>query len=161
VRPHFLSLSFKSALVACLVLSGAATGFAGNSKLSVFKLGTGSGLNLTQTPLVKQPVLVSSDGKQTGPAQLDFRYLATPEYPDLARSKGWQGTVIIKTLVSEDGEVIGTWIQESSGYQVLDHSAEKTVQESKFYPAKHEDIAYTSLVLVPIQFILSRHESAS
>lgn len=48
------------------------------------------------------------------------RYLV---YPPLARSRGWEGTVLLGLRVESDGHLDKIRIERSSGYAVLDHSA--------------------------------------
>jgi TonB family protein len=61
-----------------------------------------------------------------------------PEYPDLAKQAGVQGTTVVKMLVSIDGEVIAVQILTSSGFAILDDAAKAAAIESKFEPAKRE-----------------------
>ena len=44
-------------------------------------------------------------------------------YPTLARSRGWEGTVLLGMRVQSDGQLNQLRIDRSSGYSVLDHSA--------------------------------------
>lgn len=48
------------------------------------------------------------------------RYLV---YPPLARSRGWEGTVLLELRVESDGHLDKIRVERSSGYAVLDHSA--------------------------------------
>ncbi|MBI3779240.1 MAG: TonB family protein [Gammaproteobacteria bacterium] len=48
------------------------------------------------------------------------RYLV---YPPLARSRGWEGTVLLGLQVASDGRLDKIRVEHSSGYAVLDNSA--------------------------------------
>jgi protein TonB len=48
------------------------------------------------------------------------RYLV---YPPLARSRGWEGTVLLGLRVASDGRLDKIRVEQSSGYAVLDNSA--------------------------------------
>lgn len=48
------------------------------------------------------------------------RYLV---YPPLARSRGWEGTVLLGLRVASDGRLDKIRVEHSSGYAVLDNSA--------------------------------------
>jgi len=60
----------------------------------------------------------------------------TPEYPEEARKNGWEGTVIINTLVGTDGLVKKALVLKSSGYPILDSAAIKAVRKYIFEPGK-------------------------
>jgi protein TonB len=77
-----------------------------------------------------------------------------PTYPRMARRKGYQGTVWLRVLVLANGQVSKVEIAKSSGYQILDHTALKTVKEWRFYPAMKGDMPVTSWVKIPIIFRL-------
>jgi protein TonB len=78
----------------------------------------------------------------------------SPQYPDIARRRGWEGTVTIKVFVSKEGIVKNLQVQQSSGYQILDLAAQNTVKSWKFIPAREGDMNLDSWVIIPIQFRL-------
>lgn len=55
-------------------------------------------------------------------------------YPVLARSRLWQGEAVVAFTITADGKVEDVQIEKSSGYEVLDVSAVKTVQSMKGFP---------------------------
>lgn len=77
-----------------------------------------------------------------------------PEYPRIARSRGWQGKVLLRVEVSVDGLSAAVKIEQSSGYDILDESALDAVKEWRFIPAKRGDTPVSSSVIVPIVFSL-------
>jgi protein TonB len=78
-----------------------------------------------------------------------------PKYPGIATSRGWEGTVYLLVDVSVEGLSEKVTVQRSSGYESLDDSAIEAVEKWKFIPAKRGDIAVSSSVVVPINFILN------
>jgi protein TonB len=77
-----------------------------------------------------------------------------PEYPELARRRGYQGTTLLRVRVLEDGHVAAVQIKESSGYQILDGTATKAVWTWQFAPALADGRPVPSWVLVPVTFRL-------
>lgn len=45
------------------------------------------------------------------------------QYPRLARMHGWQGRVVIRVVINEDGSLTDANVVESSGYDLLDLDA--------------------------------------
>ena len=54
----------------------------------------------------------------------------------MARRLGEEGTVTLRILVSSDGQAARVEIKRSSGSSLLDKSAEETVKQWRFIPAK-------------------------
>jgi protein TonB len=77
-----------------------------------------------------------------------------PPYPAIARRRGYEGTVRLKVEVLASGKVEKIWIKESSGYEILDRSALKTVKDWSFIPARFGGIPVKSTVIVPVTFQL-------
>jgi protein TonB len=77
-----------------------------------------------------------------------------PPYPEVARRRGYEGTVRLKVEVLATGGVESIGVQESSGYEILDRSALKTVKHWKFMPAQYGGIPVKSTVIVPVTFQL-------
>ena len=77
-----------------------------------------------------------------------------PPYPALARRRGYEGTVRLEVEVLASGKVGKIWIKKSSGYEILDRSALKTVKDWRFIPARFGNIPVKSTVIVPVTFQL-------
>ena len=101
--------------------------------------------------------------KEAGPAPLPpplveaipmYRKNPAPRYPRNARRRGYEGKVILEVLVNEEGRVEDFRIFESSGYQVLDRAAMKSVQSWLFEPGRRGDERMEMWVKVPIRFDL-------
>jgi len=72
-----------------------------------------------------------------------------PEYPELARMKGWQGKVVLLAVTDNKGYVKDVQIHESSGVSILDIEAVKAVRKWKF-----SGITNKIQVKIPIEFVL-------
>ncbi len=79
-----------------------------------------------------------------------------PEYPRLARRRGWQGTVLLGVVVDEKGRPLEVMIKKSSGYPLLDRAARKTVCGWSFIPASRGRRPVRARIIVPIRFVLTR-----
>ncbi|OGP53157.1 MAG: hypothetical protein A2Y65_06645 [Deltaproteobacteria bacterium RBG_13_52_11] len=79
---------------------------------------------------------------------------AKPPYPEIARRRGYEGTVRLTVEVLASGQVGGVKVKGSSGYEVLDRSALKAVKEWSFIPAQFGGVPVKSMVIVPITFQL-------
>ncbi len=73
-------------------------------------------------------------------------------YPDSARAKGIQGTVIVQALVGRDGRVRDTRITAS--VPDLDEAAIAAVRQWRFEPARAKGEAVAVWVAVPVRFTL-------
>ncbi|MEO0079096.1 MAG: TonB family protein [candidate division WOR-3 bacterium] len=77
-----------------------------------------------------------------------------PVYPDMARSAGIEGNVVVEATVEVDGSVIDARIMQSSGNQSLDAAAIAAALKAKFTPAKQRDKPVRVLVAIPYRFTL-------
>ena len=77
-----------------------------------------------------------------------------PPYPEIARRRGYEGTVRLKVEVLASGKVGSITVQESSGYEILNRSALETVQDWRFIPARFGNIPVKSTVIIPVTFQL-------
>lgn len=78
-----------------------------------------------------------------------------PPYPRFAREQGWEGVVVLRLMVNRNGTVDAVHTQKSSGYSIIDESAEQTVQHWQFKPAKDGEIPIAVTVDLPIRFDLN------
>ncbi|HLB07521.1 MAG TPA: TonB family protein [Alphaproteobacteria bacterium] len=85
-------------------------------------------------------------------APLDAIHNPPPEYPALARQRGFEGRTLLRVEVAPDGGAREVEVLESSGYSVLDEAAREAVARWRF---AHEDRgAASEVVEVPIVFRL-------
>jgi protein TonB len=83
-----------------------------------------------------------------------YHHNPPPEYPSLARKRGYQGTVVLEVFVETDGRVGNLRIIESSRHKSLDRSAMKAVRRWQFQPGRRGDRTIAMWVRVPVQFSL-------
>jgi protein TonB len=79
-----------------------------------------------------------------------------PPYPPVSRSKGEQGTVLLKVCVSATGAVDSVDVAKSSGFVRLDRSANDTVMRWRFHPARKSGQAIPMCYQLPIRFSLDQ-----
>lgn len=104
-------------------------------------------------PQAAAPVVAE---KITAPsAGADYLNNPPPVYPEIAMERGWEGKVLMKVHVLPDGHPDTVSVIKSSGQQVLDDAAVKTVHKWSFVPAKRGDTPIAGWVTVPITFKLS------
>ena len=89
-------------------------------------------------------------------ANFKANYLTNPkpEYPSIAKSRGWTGKVMLRVQVSPEGTANSVEVETSSGHEMLDEAAIDAVKKWKFIPAKKGETAVASTVIVPIVFSL-------
>ncbi len=77
-----------------------------------------------------------------------------PVYPRLALQRGWEGQVALRVRVSAGGDVEEVWVENSSGYPVLDQAALEAVKTWRFQPARQGVRAVAGGARIPIEFRL-------
>ncbi len=95
-----------------------------------------------------QPAGVQTVPVRSSPApQRDYGWLAETlrdrieelkRYPPMARMNNWQGKVVLKFVVKDDGTVENLEVVQSSGHAVLDEAAMETIRLASPLPLKHE-----------------------
>lgn len=85
----------------------------------------------------------------------DYNINPKPDYPMIARRNGFEGVVLLRVFVLEDGTVGRIDLEKSSGYEMLDKSALDGVKDWIFIPGKRNGTPISSWVTVPIRFQLS------
>ncbi len=87
-------------------------------------------------------------------ARPGYAHNPKPTYPQEAREKGYEGEVILKVEVLPNGRVGQIEVRNSSGYELLDHSALAAVKQWKFIPAKKGETPVSLWVNIPVKFQL-------
>jgi len=80
-----------------------------------------------------------------------------PAYPELARLSGIQGTVYLKLLIDENGNVEKAKVEQGVK-DMLDNAALEAAKESKFFPALINNKPVKVWVILPIAFKLDSVE---
>ena len=83
-----------------------------------------------------------------------YRENPVPEYPLIARKRGYQGTVVLEVLVNREGRVKELTLSASSGYSVLDQAALASVRTWLFEPGMRGGEKVDMWVKVPVRFRL-------
>ena len=83
-----------------------------------------------------------------------YRRNPVPEYPLIARKRGYQGTVVLEVLVDREGKVKDLTLSASSGYSVLDQAALTSVKAWLFDPGTRGGDKVEMWVKVPVRFQL-------
>ena len=74
------------------------------------------------------------------------------EYPPLLRDAGIGGTVNVWFFIDEEGEVVRSLVNESSGHKALDDAALKVADIIEFTPALNRDKRVPVWISLPITF---------
>ncbi|HDK44316.1 MAG TPA: energy transducer TonB [Desulfobacteraceae bacterium] len=109
--------------------------------------GTGAGADLAAQKSAAGVVRRAEPAYDLNPA---------PEYPRLARRRGWQGTVLLAVEVKEDGTVGAVSVRTGSSYPLLDEAALEAVEKWRFIPGTKDGLSVAMEVLVPVHFVLQR-----
>lgn len=100
------------------------------------------------------PAPARPSGSETVGAKPDYLSNPAPEYPMLARRRGWSGTVLLKVRVSASGSPREIRLLKGSGHEILDTAAQEAVQSWRFVAAKRNGEPHESWVEVPVRFEL-------
>jgi protein TonB len=76
-----------------------------------------------------------------------------PQYPNIAREAGVEGTVLVQALIDRAGRVHETRVQKS--IPMLDQAAVDAVRQWTFKPARAKGVAVAVWVAIPVRFRLS------
>jgi TonB family protein len=77
---------------------------------------------------------------------------AAPAYPDEARAKRLEGTVVVQALVGKDGKILDTKVVRS--VPALDAAAIEAVRQWTFKPALAKGLPVEVWVAIPVKFSL-------
>jgi periplasmic protein TonB len=102
----------------------------------------------------------AGDGKNGGQhganlTQPRYRETPKPNYPESARRKGREGTVLLRVLVNEEGRAKAIEINKSSGDDALDRAAREAIQGWRFIPARYGEKVVESWIRIPVDFRLA------
>lgn len=78
-----------------------------------------------------------------------------PDYPSIARRRGYEGRTVVKAEIFEDGRVGAALVAESSGFEILDKAAVKSVRKWLFVPGTSNGKEVRQWVMVPVRFKLN------
>lgn len=85
---------------------------------------------------------------------LKRRIMSLQAYPRLARMQGWEGIVVVRATIKNDGSLLDAVVTESSGYASLDEDALKLMQRACPIHLQH-DLGQSHIeVLIPVHYRL-------
>jgi periplasmic protein TonB len=120
-------------------------------------LGLGDSGDGAQVGGVRQGPGGEGSGEGSGSSSLPTGgYQVKPRYPDSARRRGVEGTVIIKAYVTEQGRVDQVQVEQSAGHTDLDDAAVEAVGRWRFEPARRGRQPIAMWVSIPVRFMLNR-----
>ncbi|MFZ0612965.1 MAG: energy transducer TonB [Desulfobacterales bacterium] len=105
----------------------------------------------TAAPAGSSPLPAAPDLRE---AQPEYRKNPPLEYPQRARTRGYQGTVVLEVLVDRHGKVSDIRVLSSSGHAILDSSAMNSVRNWSFEPGRKGQERVEMWVRVPVRFRL-------
>jgi protein TonB len=88
-------------------------------------------------------------------AAVHAAFRARFEYPRRARLKGWQGTVVIALRILPDGGVRNVRIADSSGIDVLDRAALRSLQDLRVPQAVAWMAGREMDMIIPVEYRLT------
>ena len=83
-----------------------------------------------------------------------YKQNTAPPYPRKARRLGFEGVVMLKVLIDENGRVDDLTVLKSSGHSVLDRAASSAVRKWLFEPGTEGGIKKKMWVKIPVRFDL-------
>jgi TonB family protein len=83
-----------------------------------------------------------------------YRQNEPPPYPRKARRLGYEGIVMLKVLIDENGRVDDLSVLRSSGHRVLDRAAQSAVKKWLFEPGTEGGVKKKMWVKIPVRFDL-------
>lgn len=86
-------------------------------------------------PAASAAAAVASAGRVRAAVVVDARACPTPKYPHNSYYNGESGSVLLALLVGNDGKVIESKVQKSSGFPELDRAARRALTQCKFQAA--------------------------
>jgi len=131
--------------------------FAGDTALIKKTQSVPDGSSEPTTTAAIQPA-IENDGDLSGSvlqiARPLYKQNTSPPYPRKARRMGYEGIVMLKVLVDENGRVDNLMLLKSSGYTVLDGAALSAVKKWLFEPGTEGGIKKKMWVKIPVRFDL-------
>jgi protein TonB len=122
--------------------------------------------NDSPAPAVQeQAPVVARSIAPTQPKKADYGWLAESlhrrivelrHYPSTARLNGWEGKVVLRVQIRQDGNLESVSVVKSSGHETLDNAAMEAVRRACPLHLKHELTSPMVVVQVPINYSLNR-----
>lgn len=124
----------------------------------------GSPSSVVSAPAVVDRAAVEHRAVRESPgSQADFGWLSASlwerieklkRYPTLARSRRWEGRVVLEAVIREDGAILQCQVAESSGHGILDQEAISVLKRASPLSLAHPLGQAQITILVPIAYRL-------
>lgn len=85
-----------------------------------------------------------------------FSYNPPPAYPARALRLGWEGKVLLKVMISYEGDVDEVSIAQTSGFDLLDQAALESVRTWRFVPPTADNQPAGQAAVIPVHFKIRR-----
>jgi protein TonB len=130
----------------------------------------------TAAPVVTEPLVTRQDAEpvvqhaaveqtvtQTAQVKADYGWLVKAllgrldqlkNYPHLARINHWEGKVVLRAVIKDDGQVLMIDVHESSGRLILDNDAIETLRRASPLKLDHPLGKPQVAILMPISYAL-------
>ena len=126
---------------------------------------TAEGTMQAAAPAIQEAAIREHPGRPSPAAKPDYGWLAQAlwsrieqlkRYPQIARMNRWEGKVVLRAVIREDGQLMDLEVAESSGHQVLDLAALEIVRQASPLKLLHDLGQPQVVVQVPISYRLER-----
>ena len=126
---------------------------------------TAEGTMQAAAPAIQEAAIREHPGRPSPAAKPDYGWLAQAlwsrieqlkRYPQIARMNRWEGKVVLRAVIREDGQLMDLEVAESSGHQVLDLDALEIVRQASPLKLLHDLGQPQVVVQVPISYRLER-----
>lgn len=116
-----------------------------------------------QQPSAEQMVASAAPFKAAPTAKTDYGWLMRAllgridelkNYPVMARMNRWEGKVVLRAVIRDDGQVLMVDVQESSGRSILDNDAMETLKKASPLKLDHPLGKPQVAILMPISYSL-------
>jgi protein TonB len=77
-----------------------------------------------------------------------------PHYPKVARRRAYEGQTLLRVQVLRTGKVGQIEVEISSGFELLDEAALRSVKEWTFVPGTKNGVSVDQWVMIPVRFSL-------
>jgi protein TonB len=77
-----------------------------------------------------------------------------PVYPDIARTAGAEGNVMVEVTIDKNGRVIDARVVKSDTIPALEAAAKEAAMKWLFTPAKQREIPVKAKIVIPFEFSL-------
>jgi len=105
-------------------------------------------------PVAPTPQAIDNDRDLYG-SLLTREIAKHKQYPKIAQMRGWQGTVKVELQIDNNGNLVASSINKSSGFEALDKQALEMVKKASPLPLPPEFLRNRQFnILVPVTFRL-------